>query len=280
MKRFLWWVILAIASELAMISPALSEGRAIPDDNLAYPVLILRPDGKTGSGFYLNTGDSVYLVTAKHVLFDSMSSSPAVPKITVLSYSRDPQNTGKNVVTMDLASLARAKEVIAHTSADVAVVRIADVKANSGGEVHTLLSGVLMTDLSAGGLVWAQPAATKKYDEVLVANEVLVFGYPTSIGVQDFPQIDPTRPLIRAGIVAGLNPSKKTIVIDCPIFHGNSGGPVVEITRGFPNTQFRLIGVVSQFVPAVAMEGTYGRLVLNSGFGIVMPIDFVFEIVK
>lgn len=44
--------------------------RAIPDDNLAYPVLISLGNGTSGSGFYLNSSDAVYLVTAKHVLFE------------------------------------------------------------------------------------------------------------------------------------------------------------------------------------------------------------------
>jgi hypothetical protein len=50
--------------------PAFAE-RAIPDDNLAYPVLIIVKTAKvssTGSGVYLNTEDAVYLLTARHVL--------------------------------------------------------------------------------------------------------------------------------------------------------------------------------------------------------------------
>ena len=43
--------------------------RDIPDDNLAYPVLISRDNKGVASGFYLNNGKEVYFVTAKHVLF-------------------------------------------------------------------------------------------------------------------------------------------------------------------------------------------------------------------
>jgi hypothetical protein len=46
--------------------------RSIPDDNLAYPVFVQFPD-ELASGFYLNTDTSIYLVTAKHVIFDPQS---------------------------------------------------------------------------------------------------------------------------------------------------------------------------------------------------------------
>ena len=48
---------------------AQNQTRAMPDDNLAYPVLITLKTGG-GSGFYLNAKTAIYLVTAKHVLFD------------------------------------------------------------------------------------------------------------------------------------------------------------------------------------------------------------------
>ena len=41
--------------------------------------------------------------------------------------------------------------------------------------------------------------------DVLVANEVYLFGNPSSLGIQEIPQLDPFRPLLRKGIVAALN---------------------------------------------------------------------------
>lgn len=52
--------------------PAVKAIRALPDDNLAYPVLITLKNS-TGSGFYVNTNTGMYLVTAKHVLFDPVT---------------------------------------------------------------------------------------------------------------------------------------------------------------------------------------------------------------
>ena len=127
--------------------------------------------------------------------------------------------------------------------------------------------------------------AVKKYDDVLVANELFLFGYPTSLGIQGSPQLDSQRPLLRRGIVAGLNPSGKSIIIDCPSYPGNSGGPVVEADRTAFNATFKVIGVVSQFVPfeekSISYPITYQNVnISNSGYTIVTPMDFVLELVK
>jgi hypothetical protein len=55
--------------------------RAIPDDNLGYPVLITLPGVGTGSGFYINATKYTYLVTAKHVLFNPQSNQILGPHI-------------------------------------------------------------------------------------------------------------------------------------------------------------------------------------------------------
>jgi len=46
-----------------------SARRAVPDDNLAYPVLVTLKEGEQISGFFLNLQGGSFLVTARHVLF-------------------------------------------------------------------------------------------------------------------------------------------------------------------------------------------------------------------
>jgi len=72
--------------------------RAIPADNLAYPVLVSLDNGSSGSGFFLNTGSRTYLVTASHVLFDETSGNLRGKQATLLSYSKDPKETKRNVI--------------------------------------------------------------------------------------------------------------------------------------------------------------------------------------
>jgi hypothetical protein len=59
---------------------------------------------------------------------------------------------------------------------------------------------------------------------------------PASIGFEQAPQIDYNTRLLRKGIIAGTNGANKTIVLDCMVFHGNGGGPVLEaywVSNGF-----------------------------------------------
>src|ERR1700722_4487530 len=78
---------------------------AIPEDNLAYPVLITLKNGSTGSGFFLNTSHATYLVTANHVISDPFIVDPKTKQykpeseIELLSYSKDPSDTTRNRMT-------------------------------------------------------------------------------------------------------------------------------------------------------------------------------------
>ena len=257
--------------------------RAIPDDNLAYPVLITLRNGATGSGFYLNTGKAIYLVTAKHVLFDPASQRLLDPAVELLSYSKDPSDSTHNLITLDLLVLQNAGNVKRHPSEDVAVVKLADNLTPATGGTRSfsspMLPGVTLKEQARGGLLAVYLDAVKSFDQVLTGNEVMVFGYPTSLGLQQLPQIDVHRPLLRKGIVAGTNPQKRSIVIDCPSYPGNSGGPVVELDKEGFQTHFNVIGVVSQYVP-FADVGRSFMMLSNSGYSIVTPMDFVLDLAK
>jgi hypothetical protein len=276
---------------LCLVLPAsvVRAQRSIPDDNLAYPVLIQFPD-QLASGFYLNTGKAVFLVTAKHVLFEPQTGRMRNGLMSLLSYSRDPKESGTNLIQVDMGVLWQAGDIKAHLTADVAVVHIADIVTSppdKGPDPHILrpIPGVMFRTAVAGGLLLVAMDTIKNYAEVLVANEVLLYGYPTSLGIRESPQLDPLRPLLRRGIVAGLNPSGKSIIIDCPSYPGNSGGPVVEADRAPFSASFKVIGVVSQFVPFEEKSINYpigyqNISISNSGYTTVTPMDFVLELVK
>jgi hypothetical protein len=103
--------------------------------------------------------------------------------------------------------------------------------------------------------------------------------------------IDRTRPLVRSGIVAGVNAALKTIIIDAPVNHGNSGGPVVQLSR---TNRLRIIGIATQFVPvpedvlpvspanAPGSPGSSSRTLLalgNSGYGVVASADAIIDLI-
>jgi hypothetical protein len=275
-------LVLLLFAILAVVTPA---QRAIPDDNLAYPVLLRLPNG-LASGFYLNNGTSIFLVTAKHVLFNNAGQLYGGP-LSLLSYSRDPKETGTNQIELDLTALSAAAQIKPHPTADVAVIRIASLTTTGekGLQNSQTLSGVTVRSMVSNGLLGVGLSAIKKYQDVLIANEVLLFGYPTSLGMQEFPQLDPWRPLLRRGIIAGLNPSRKSIVVDCPSYPGNSGGPVVEVDHETFQTKVNVIGVVSEFVPFAEKSVNFpiqyqNTTISNSGYTIVTPMDSVLELLK
>ena len=258
-----------------------SAQRAIPDDNLAYPVLITLTNGSTGSGFYLVTEKAIYLVTAKHVLFDPDTQKLRDTTAELLSYASDPSDPTRNLASVNLSVLQSNGNIKTHPSEDVAVIKISTMIAGLRNTSSTM-PGVTFRTNAKDGLVTAHLDIVKPFDQVLTGNEVIVYGYPTSIGLQQLPQIDTHRPLLRKGIVAGTNKEKRSIILDCPSYFGNSGGPVVEIDReDFRTTHFNIIGVISQYVPfADTGRASTFMILSNSGYSIATPMDFVLDLVK
>jgi hypothetical protein len=122
--------------------------------------------------------------------------------------------------------------------------------------------------------------------DVLISNEVFILGYPNSIGMPGASQIEQDQPLLRKGIIAGVNNSNKTIILDCPVYFGNSGGLALEVEH-LPNggKNFRVIGVVSQYIPFVeqlqSVQLKYTNTnVENSGYSVAVPMDTIFELTK
>ena len=258
--------------------------RSIPEDNLAYPVQITMA-GSEGSGFFLNTDDSTFFVTAKHVLYDPATGSLRSNAARLLSYSKDLRETKTNLFDLDLNTLRDAGNLKSHPTGDVVAIKIAhNGKPNEQGLVESSPErGVSVVQVAPTGIVGVARAGLKLFNEVVIGNDVVVYGYPTSVGLKMLPQLDHFRPLLRKGIVAGENPALKTIVIDCPSYPGNSGGPVIEIENGFVERKFRVIGVVIQFVPfdnSVWSAGGGSATLLNSGYSVVAPMDLVLDLVK
>jgi hypothetical protein len=124
---------------------------------------------------------------------------------------------------------------------DVAVMRLGTLRVD-GVETSP---GVVITDKSKAGIIVAPFDYLTRYADVDISSQIFMLGYP-SIGATNATQIDRTKPLVRGGIVAGVNAALKTIIIDAPVNHGNSGGPVVQLSR---TNRLRIIGIATQFVP-------------------------------
>lgn len=294
----------------AIVVPNLAAQRALPDDNLAYPVLIILTDCKSNiaavkaSGFFVHADTDMYFVTARHVIFDeSVRVQPGqvrpllCKKAELLSYSKNPKEREQNRFQLDLVDLNAAGRIKGHAAHDTAVVQLATLEtgpnstaapkpAGEPAKAHLMkpLPGVQVTSIAPSGTLSVDAALIKKLDEVLTSNDIYVLGYPASIGIEQFPQIDYNSPLLRKGIVAGINELNKTFVIDCLTFQGNSGGPVLEIVHEALGYHIFIIGVVSQYVPVtetwVNTTLSYSNLQIhNSGYSIAEPMDSVLELI-
>ena len=282
-------VVLAIIFVLMCENYALAK-RLIPDDNLAYPVLItMKSRGETvgsGSGVYLNTGDSIYLVTAKHVfapgLPDPKTNEIKVPDLVVelLSYSKDLPNPQKNVISLQFAAFRSSGAVKTHQSRDVAAIKIGTTLKQDDGSIKVVYStGISGLEMSQTGILTASMDVVRTFDQVLVGNEAILYGYPASLGLPDNHQFDPLRPLLRKGLIAGGDPKKRSLVIDGPVYRGNSGGPVFEIDQDFPETHYYLVGISTEFIPLLEAAPDF-FMQFNSGYSVAEPMDFVLELIR
>lgn len=248
--------------------------RAIPEDNLGYPVLITLDSGNTGSGFYLRLEPFLFLVTAKHVLLNDAGKLRS-SKATALSYGRQIADASKTVIHLDL-DLLQSANIGIDPAHDLAIIRIGKLD----GERYSNPIGVAFQSLAPSGIVTVAENTIHNFDAVMISNPVIIFGYPISLGLSHLPQFEYDRPLLRSGIVAGKNLKKRTIVIDCPSYPGNSGGLVMQIEQEGLQLLYRAVGVVSEYIPALQpwfdAKGTQqGSGLVNSGYSIVTPVDYV-----
>jgi S1-C subfamily serine protease len=248
----------------------------LPEDNLAYPVQILVAGGG-GTGFFVRKDREVFLVTAMHVLFDLRAGQLHSREATLRALSKDVRETAVTVIRVNAAQLQEAKQIRTDALRDVAVVRIATLVRDG---LNTT-PGVVFVEKSKGAMIVAPFEYLSRYDSVNISSQIFMFGYP-SIGLSDAPQIDPSRPLVRGGIVAGLNAALKTIIIDAPVNHGNSGGPVVQLSA---TNKLRIIGIATQYVPVpedvlpLMPKGSAVALG-NSGYGVVASADSIIDLIS
>jgi len=241
----------------------------------------LFPNGITGSGFYVNTSKNTYLVTARHVVFNKDCTDRVGDSVQALSYSKNPSEQEKAVLTIDLATLQSSGEIRCQPAHDVVVIRVASATAE---HQITMLNAVKVTSVPKSGILGVGLDTIIRFDQALEANDIFIFGYPTSLGLKEVPQIDYDRPLLRKGIIAGKNHAQRLLILDCPVYPGNSGGAVLQVSRQNLASTFMIVGVVSQFVPSVETwvnlnVGYKNSTVYNSGYSVATPMDFVLDLI-
>lgn len=249
----------------------------LPKNNLAYPVLI-EIGAKQGSGFFYVDDTALYLATAQHNLFDK--NAELVARTAVLSCFQSDLVT-KVHASIDCEQLLKSSDLRKSNTSDIAVAKIGTVtnmqvnyakhfQLLEGSPKNPAITGIHRKSLTL-------------FDEVEISNDVVMFGYPTSLSTT--LQLDRARPLIRRGCVAGKTENRR-LVIDCPSYFGNSGGLVIEVTDDGKQRKYRGIGVAVEMVPfaeelwSKQFNRQVGTRFENSGYTLVEPIDRVLELIK
>lgn len=256
----------------------------LPRNNLGYPLLIEAVDGRVGSGFFLEAGGDIFLVTAKHVLFSPESGMVYgdFVRITAQSTTVGEVHRPQLKLYLSLGKIHAAQNLHSHPDADVVVIRVGRMDI-SGEQPVTYFAGV--SPISDGTFVVVAGGNTLLYHDVEVTADAYVMGYPKSIGVHTAAQLDYQTPLIRRGIVAGKNAETGAVILDCQVDGGNSGGPVVQkFWDAKGNATFQVIGLVSEFVPAAEewvnqARGQVNVTISNSGYSVIVPMDPVWEVI-
>jgi Trypsin-like peptidase domain len=265
--------------------------RAVPDNHLAFPVLFTTA-ANFGSGFYLSAENAIYFVTARHVIFGPNRGDLVAKSAQLLSHAADPKIDRDNLFVLDLAEMQVHGLIKSNPNKDAVIVKLGaftEILPESFPPEHSrwfnYSAGVSAVRTAPGGVLAVAKGDLVKYDDVLIGNDLFVWGYPNSIGLVQIPQIDSSRPLLRKGTIAGKNPARRTIIADVTTFPGNSGGPAVQVTDiGFGGKKFQIIGLISEYVPFdnARFNLPLGEKVtiLNSGYSVITPIDTVLDLVE
>lgn len=256
-----------------------------PVENLRFPVLINVPLRFPAGGFYLSDSSNVYLVTARHVLFNDSSFSLWSNSATLSSPSDDVYQGELMVFDINLKQLLDKGYIKYHKMHDVAIVTVGGIRADQ--KVVGFKTGIkrISHQDPSSDILGSELSQIRKYKNVFIGNDVYIVGYPSALGIKSSPQFDYTRPLLRKGVVAGKYDARRTIIVDCPTYIGNSGSPVFHIVETFEEKRYEIVGIVSQFIPFDEVWvnkklGAPNLFYSNSGYSIVEPIDAILELIS
>ncbi|MFO0357608.1 MAG: serine protease [Sphingobacteriaceae bacterium] len=255
--------------------------RDIPEQNLSFASLISIGQS-SGSGFLLNIKESTFLVTARHVLFDEENNFKKRDEFFEIA---SPSSVETDYSVSRLRVNFDSVRHLYSKNSDVAVVEIGKnehLKSNNT-YVITYSKDVVEIEKSVNNPTITIEETISKIEDVIIANDVYVFGYPTSLGIQPNKFFDATRPLLRKGIVSNIYKKNNTIILDCAVYPGNSGGPVLQISSDDRMHRYRIIGVVSKYIPfAQEWRNNREKLVnveyVNSGYSVATAMDEVIKL--
>jgi hypothetical protein len=244
-----------------------------------YALLLSIGGGKSiGTGFRIKIEEDVYLVTARHVIFNEAILYGE--DLIVTSYAIDDLEPEPVMFNLKLAP----EDIFDDEKNDCVLIRFGRItQSKKTGKkeikIHQNVN-VINRGLSKGRSF--PTTHIRRLSETRVGSDVFLIGYPTSLGMLSNNYYDFKRPLLRKGSLAGLDAQRGTFVIDCPSYPGNSGGPVLEYCN---DGKYRVIGLVSRYIPFEtkwfsSRERIQNTELSNSGYTVCIAMDKVLNLIK
>ena len=229
--------------------------------------------------------NNFFLVTAAHVIFQIISNRISDTLISTNAVIKnETQPDGNFVLNLDLDSLKKIGLIKRHPYHDITVLKVGFGRLDQA----SIFFSTSTPNFGTNHFVYIPVEQNcRLFDDVPVGNETYILGFPTSLFNGPQTEIDFSHPLIRKGVISQKNTITRKLIIDSAVYPGNSGGPVLVVERPQPNIiVFKVIGIVTQYVP-VQTQIDVGNLTtnqisvqVNSGYGVVEPIDFAIELMN
>lgn len=272
----------------------------LPDGFKSLPILIEIPDKDNpndfhcGTGIYLVESNKLFLVTAAHVLFNFNSTNRMElinSNATFTSFSPDPKEKQKFILSVDLKGLQSWQCLLRHPSHDVAVIflgyaPLADPKHPDIGFVNQYNKFIrLKSDYRMQFGEYAADEACILSTNILDGADTYLFGYPVDFSSQPLAaEIDVYSPMLRRGIISQKNTITSKLIIDSGVYGGNSGGPVLIVSHEGFTTRIQDGGIITEFVPfatkLIPQIGVTNSDLVNSGYSVAEPIDYTIELMN
>lgn len=251
-------------------------------------VLIKTNEKYFGTGAYFENTDKkeIYLISANHVYERILEEFADLEKktgntnkiVTLESFVYGEGKAKKTKILINLNKLGE-ENIKMDSKHDVIAIRIYKNEISVNG----------VENPTNGQFYRYNKKIISRYADLGVGSDIFVHGYP-SIGTPNDLEFDNEKPLIRKGIISAFNDKNQTIIIDCPVNFGNSGGPVIQAEIDYSiaggEVHYRVIGIVVRIIPFMK-EKTQNLYtgepritdIENTGLSVVVPMDRVLELV-
>lgn len=259
----------------------------VPEETITGSCLV-QIGGSFGSGFFAEDSSEIFFITARHVIINQLQDHRTKKNeykfksqvAEIQWYARQVEKSDANIMRINLEGIYKSGSLKfgEGDAGDYLIMRIG-VVVSKGNYSEIQYSEFVERQGPSSRLDGYPLKGIKKLDNIKVGDDILMIGYPKSLGLKPIPQYDFNRPLVRKGSIAGKNSSLENIIIDCPSFGGNSGGAIFVVTiENILTVNYYLVGIVSAFIPyeEVWVNENYGiknTEISNSGYSVVIPVE-------